>query len=275
MRNKTENIHIIFKEFSRNTLIDNKELNIKSNNIISLEDDLRVGPISNLNFDDKIKDRKNWLSNVLKKTNEVEKIVSNVEKDIEKIDTILNNENHKVFYLWTFNNALDIISTAKLITKLMEFNITIFIIDFNEITLQNKNGNSFCPKSLIEVNSSQVYKIFNNFKQVETEQLIKWESLWKKIEKENSLLRILDNNGNIKSEKETHFDNLLKSFCKNDFQKSARIIGETLVESKFSISDWYLNWRLKKLSEMKKIETIGELKDMRNYEVKITTYNTV
>lgn len=271
MKNKTENIHIIFNEFSRNTLIANKELNIKSNNIISLEDDLRVGPISNLNFNDKIKDRKNWLLNVLKKTNEVEKIISNVEKDIEKIDAILNNENHKIFYLWTFKNALDIISTAKLITKLMEFNSTVFIIDFNEITLQNKKGNSFYPKSLIEVNSSKIYNIFNNFKQLETEQFIKWESLWKKIESENSSLRILDNNGNIKPKKESHFDDILISFCNNKFQKSARIIGYTLVDSEFSISDWYLNWRLKKLSEMKKIETIGELKDMRDYEVKITT----
>ncbi|GGD14947.1 DUF3658 domain-containing protein [Hyunsoonleella pacifica] len=273
MKTKTENIHIIFKEFSRNTLTDNKELNIESKNIISLEDDLRVGPISNLN--NRVKDRKNWLSNVFGKTYFVEKTISNVDKDIEKIDKILKTENPKTFYFWTFKNALDIISTAKLITKLIEFNVTVFIIDFNEITLQNKKGNSFYPKSLIEVNSPQVYQIFKNFKRVETEELVKWKNLWKKIESENSLLRILDNNGDIKSEKETYFDNLLKSFCSDEFKKSARIIGETLIESEFSIPDWYLNWRLKKLSEMKKIETIGELKDIRDYKVKSTTYNTL
>ena len=64
------------------------------------------------------------------------------------------------------------------------------------------------------------------------------------------------------------------SFCSNEFQKSARIIGGTLVETEFSISDWFLNWRLIKMSEMNKIETIGELKDMRDYEVRISTYNT-
>jgi uncharacterized protein len=275
MENKTENIHIIFNEYSRNTLINNKELNIKNNNIISLEDDLRIGPISNLNSNRNISGRKKWLSNILKKTTSVERIVSNVEKDIEKIDKILSNNKHKIFYLWTFKNALDIINTARLITKLIEFKIPVFIIDYNEITLRNQRGNSFYPKSLVEVNSSHIYEIFKYFKQVENEQFIKWESLWKKIESKNSLLRILDNTGNIKPEKESYFDNILKSFCNNELQKSARIVGHTLIKSDFSISDWYLNWRLKMLSEMKKIETIGELKDMRDYEVKITTYNKV
>ncbi len=274
MENKPENIHIIFSEYSRNTLINNKELNIKNNNIISLEDDLRIGPISNLNSNH-ITDRKKWLSNILKKTTTVEKNVSNVEKDIEKIDRILSNKKHKTFYLWTFKNALDIINTAKLIAKLIEFKVTVFIIDYNEITLENQKGNPFYPKSLVEVNSSHINEIFKYFKQIEKEQFIEWESLWKKIENENFSLRILDNNGNIKSEKESYFDNILKSFCQKEFQKPARIVGKTLIESDFSISDWYLNWRLKKLSEMKIIETNGELKDMRDYEVKITTYNTV
>lgn len=274
MENKPENIHIIFSEYSRNTLINNKELNIKNNNIISLEDDLRIGPISNLNSN-QITDRKKWLSNILKKTTTVEKIVSNVEKDIEKIDRILSNKKHKTFYLWTFKNALDIINTAKLMAKLIEFKVTVFIIDYNEITLENQKGNPFYPKSLVEVNSSHINEIFKYFKQIEKEQFIEWESLWKKIENENFSLRILDNNGNIKSEKESYFDNILKSFCQKEFQKPARIVGKTLIESDFSISEWYLNWRLKKLSEMKIIETNGELKDMRDYEVKITTYNTV
>lgn len=275
MKNIPENIHIIFSEYSRNTLINNKELNIKNNNIISIEDDLRIGPISNLNSNHNLKDRKEWLSNILKKTTTVERIVSNVEKDIEKIDRILSTKKHKTFYLWTFNNALDIINTSKLITKLIKFKITIFIIDYNEITLENQKGNPFYPKSLVEVNSSHIHEIFKYFKQIETEQFIKWENLWKKIENENSSLRILDNNGNIKSEKESYFDNILKSFCPKEFDKPARSVAKTLIESDFSIPDWYLNWRLKKLSEMKIIETIGELKDMRDYEIKITTYNTV
>lgn len=276
MNNKTESIHIIFNEFSKKTLTDNKELEIKANNIVSLDDDLRTGPL--LDFNDsinKIEDRKEWLSKVLEKTIWAEKIVSNVEKDIEKLDEILSNEKSKTFYLWTGKNTRDIIGTARLISKLMKFNITIFITDFNKITIKNLKGNSFSPTSLVEIDSSQVHTIFKHFKKLEREQLIEWEELWRKVKTKNSLLRILANNREIKFKKETHFDNLLESFCNNEFQKTARVIAKTLLEIDFSVSDWFLNWRMKKLSEMKKLETNGELRDMRDYEVKITTYNTV
>lgn len=270
MTSNTESIHIIFNEFSRRTLIDNKELNINTDTIISIEDDLRVGPVPNFNSNKEIEDRKEWLSKILEKTIWAEKIISNVNSDIKKIDAILNNGKHKTFYLWTGKNALDIIGAARLITKLKKHNITLFITDFTEVTVLNKNGKSFSPKSLIEVNSCQIHTVFKHFKKLERAQLLQWEELWEKIKSNDSLLRIIDINENIKFAKETHFDNLLQSFCTSEFQKPARIVAKTLLKTDFGVPDWFLNWRLKKMTEMKKLETIGKLEDMRDYEVKIT-----
>lgn len=274
MNNQIENTHIIFNEFARTTLTNNEELNIKPSNIISLEDDLRIGPISSLKSKIELEARKSWFSKVLKHSIKKDQIVSNVEKDIEKINTILSNAKQNKVFIWSGNNSRDIIGAARILTKLKRLNVPLFMANFTEIILQTPLGKSFSPKSLVEVNSSHVYKIFKHFHHVNNEKLIECEKLWRKIESEKSLLRILDNNGGIKFERESHFDKILGSFCSKEFQKPARIIGETLVETKFGISDWFLNWRLIKMSEMKKIETIGELKEMRDFKVRISTYNT-
>jgi hypothetical protein len=56
--------------------------------------------------------------------------------------------------------------------------------------------------------------------------------------------------------------------CKENFQKAASVIGETLVDIDFIVGDSFLNWRLKLLALNEKIDTQGELNEIRDYEVK-------
>lgn len=267
----TEKFHIIFNEFSRETLLHSNKLVINNNSIVSLDDDLRVGPISNFDSENEIEKRKKWMSNVLENTIWTEKVISNIEKGYDKIETIVSSKKHKTFYLWSFKNSLDILATAKLISKLIKLNVSIFIPDSTKVTIKNLSGESFSPKSLVEINSSQVDRVLEHFKKLEPKQLFKWEVLWNEIKSKNSLLRILNDEGEIEFRDETFFDNILKSFCSNEFQKASEIIANTLVETEFGVSDWFLNWRMKELSRIKKIETIGKLNEMRDYKVKITT----
>lgn len=47
------------------------------------------------------------------------------------------------------------------------------------------------------------------------------------------------------------------------------IIGQTLCDSDLNVGDSFLNYRMKQLAFMKKVEFRGELKQMRYYEVRL------
>ena len=87
------------------------------------------------------------------------------------------------------------------------------------------------------------------------------------------MLWILDKNGQIVAKDETYFDSLLMSYCTNEFQAPARIIGQALGHlfrtGHDFIGDGYLSWRLKQLVLMNKIEIRGKLEKMQDYEVKL------
>lgn len=77
------------------------------------------------------------------------------------------------------------------------------------------------------------------------------------------------NGTNVEMQEDSCFDSALLVNCTNEFKKSARVVGESLIDTDFYVSDTILSWRLKELVRQKKLEAKGTLHKMRDYEVKI------
>lgn len=264
-----KDIHIVFNQVGQ-TLLNLQLPGLCNIRLISLEDTLHIGPIGNLHIEENIKKREAWLSAIFGDIYYNEEL-SIVEKDLKRINSLVENpETINDIYMWTGYSTSEIISTARLVSYLSDLNKNIFIIDFPNIPVKRKDGITMYPHSLIETNESQIKELAKHFYLISPNDLQKWEKIWKEIEQNNTMLRILDKDGIIREKDETYFDSFLLSNCNGEFQYAVKVIGRTLCDISFSVGESFLNWRLKKLASAGKIETYGLLRNCREYEIKNT-----
>jgi hypothetical protein len=258
-----ENIHIVFGRIGRRTLIDSNVIDLNKNQVISFDDILNIGPVCDINANEDIQKRIDWLQRVFGNN-----LNFSVEQDLKNIETIVENaDNINQLFIWTGHCVSEIISTARLIYHLSKLDKPIFIANFN-IPVRSVQGDIIYPKALNQTATFQVKDIFEQFELINKIRLQNWRNLWEKVKSENGWLWIRDENGQIIVEKIDYFDSFLLANCKENFQKAASVIGETLVDIDFIVGDSFLNWRLKLLALNEKIDTQGELNEIRDYEVK-------
>lgn len=263
-----ENIHIVFGRIGKRTLIDSNVIDLNNSQVISLGDVLNIGPVCDINANENIQKRKDWLQQVYGDNPNPP-----VEQDLKNIETIVENvDNINQLFIWTGHSVSEIISTARLIYHLSKFDKPIFIANFN-IPFRSIRGDIIYPKALCQTATFQVKEIFEQFDLTDKIKLQDWRDLWAKVKSENGWLWIFDKNGQIIVEKIDYFDSFLLANCNENFQKAARVIGKTLVESDFIVDDSFLNWRLKLLVLTEKIDKQGELNEIRDYEVKTKMVN--
>ncbi len=258
-----ENIHIAFGRVGRRTLIDSHAIDLDKNQIISLDDILNIGSACDINSNEEIQQRKDWLQNVYGADPN-----STVEQDLVSIETIVENADtiDKIF-IWTGHSASEMISTARVLYHLSKLDKPIFIANFNT-PVRSIHGDVIYPKALFATATFHVKDILERFERIDKAKLTDWISLWERVRAGNGQLWILDSKGQINLEQSDYFDSFLLSHCTESFQKAARVIGETLVEIDFNVGDSYLFWRLKQMSLNGKIESKGSFIEMRFCEVK-------
>jgi len=234
-----------------------------------LLDDLSIGPIGDLSSMDGVKKRKEWLEKTFEDLIYKDKIVSDLDKDVATISTIAEEAGRcKDIYIWTGRDSSEIIGTARVLSQI-KCDKRVYVLDFSNILVRNIHGEIVSPKSLVQTASFQVKDVAKHFKPQKSSDLNKWESLWENVQSESSVLRILNAHGAIGHQHETYFDKILLSNSSGEFQKAARVIGQTLADIHSAVSDSYLNWRLQELVQEKKLEFCGRLIEIRDYEVRL------
>jgi len=266
---KTKDLHIVFRHADR-TIMDSSVFDPDDIDIYKLVDDLSIGPICDLVATDEVRSRKEWLENTFGDLMFKEEILSVVDKDITVISKIVEMADKcKDIYIWTGHNVSEVISTARVLSHLIKLDKCIYVLDFSDIQVRNIHGEIVSPKSLLQTASFQIKDVVNHFRRQTITDLQKWESIWSDVQSVRSHLRVLDNDGSICHMQDSYFDTYLLSNCKSEFLKAARVIGATLVDIDFAVSDSYLNWRLKELAIKKKLQYRGQLIDIRDFEVRI------
>jgi hypothetical protein len=91
---------------------------------------------------------------------------------------------------------------------------------------------------------------------------------WKKLCGEEKGVRILEGGKKLSQHDYDYHDSELLSFISNDWVKVSKLISSFLGKAKQSTGDAYLLWRIKQLIAAGKIEAQGEIKNMKDFEVK-------
>ena len=135
-----EKLHIVFGKSTSGLL----RMSFKYNssifgNILSLNDDMSMGPIANLDNISGIRVRKNWWDTVTKDTYYNTWVLNEVDANIEKYQYI-KNDLKKQTYVWVGNDATSIVGFIRLMDQLEGIDKELFLIDCSHKYTRAKNS---------------------------------------------------------------------------------------------------------------------------------------
>jgi len=259
-------LHITFGSFAASVLKESFEINAElKGDVLPLIEDLSIGPLRKIQDETGQEKRTAWLSKIGANTSSLPYLL---ESDRDKYELIRSNLGLRDIYIWCGSDSKSHIGFLRLMYAITEFSDRIFILQFPTM-IQYPIG-EFPFRTIALLRPEQIGSLNHFFKLLNSKQFSDFPNEWLEMSNNNSVLRI--ENDKIVHVADDFFDEMLLSKCTNDFKKSARVVGEVLVDvfDRWQTAhDAYLNWRLKELVKMGKLDYDGILKEMLDYHVKI------
>lgn len=251
----------------------------RENKVIGFPDFFAVGPIRELHNEAGRKSRYEWLRDHLNYPNDFieEEYESRFSKTLAEIDGI---PAHVPIVIWTAENADEQTGMRYLLYLLREKSNDVFLINttiaFQE--LFNTSEYQYYYFHTGEVQPEKLNTIYQEKlkKPLAIEERIQFEKEWIALSKTTGIVRIWEGN-KIQNVNENYFDDLIVSTAQKlhakqkekEFIKSGRIIGDVYGQIDTSVSDAFLEYRLRSLVYEGVFEIKGIPKGMRYYSVKL------
>jgi|SRR6185437_5132102 len=265
-------MHIVFQQEDVKTISKSFDLDESLRaEIIEIKDDFAVGPLKDIYSVEGIEERKQWWRKVLSggdydgrvDTGEV-----NDEKAVQEIKEKLNNNEEETVWIWVAPNKHDVSGYYWLMPQLKEFVGRIYILMLNNLPFINTKGNIFYPENLFEIPPREFLKAKKLARPITASEFEIDPDEWTKICNENKMVRILEGAKKLSQHDADFYDKYLLEFMTPDWQKANKVINQVLSKARQATGDAYLLWRLKELIAADKIDAQGEIKNMKDFEVK-------
>lgn len=265
-------IHIVFEEANINVLQQAIALDeTLTGSIIQIKDDYAVGPLGNIYAAEEMETRKNWWRMVLAGSDIEDKVDSGEvddNKTVQELITILQSNEQEIVWIWMAQNKHDVCSYYWLLPFIKDFQGRVYVLYMNNLPFINEKGNLFYPTNLWQILPKEFIKAKKLARPITLSEFEVDPDEWKKICMENNGVRILEGGKKITSNDYDYYDAALKKYVTGDFQKASKVIYQFLSKEKEITGDAYLLWRLKKLIEENNWEVKGEMKGMKDFEIK-------
>lgn len=265
-------IHIVFQHADVAALAKSFDLDeTLRGDIIEIKDDFAVGPIMNIFSEEGIEARKQWWREVLSGGDIDGKVDSGEVDDIKTVAELvetLNNNSEEVVWIWAAQNKHDVSGYYWLMAWLKDFQGRIFILYLNNLPFINEKGNIFYPENIFEIPAKEFLKAKKLARQITTSEFEVDLDEWTKLCNENKGVRTLEGGKKLIQHDYNYYDAELLKFITHDWQKVNKLFNSFFSKSKNTTGDTYLLWRLKEMIAEGKIDTQGEIKGMKDFEVK-------
>jgi len=264
--------HVVFQQEDVKTLSKSFELDDSlSGKIFEIKDDFAVGPLKDIYTNNGIEERRQWWRNVLAGGDYNAKVDTgevNDPKTVEEIKEELRSKEEETLWIWVASNKHDVSGYYWLITQLKEFAGRIYVLSLNNLPFINDKGHIFYPENLFEIPPREFIKAKKLARQVTSSEFEIDPDEWAKICNEDKTVRILEGAKKLSQHDAGFFDKYILEFVTPDWQKAHKVILHVLNKSKQTTGDAYLLWRVKELITEEKIDAQGEIKNMKDFEVK-------
>ena len=264
--------HVVFQQEDVKALKKSFDLDeTLAGKIYEIKDDYAVGPLKDIYTSEGIAERNEWWRNVLAGGDydgHVDSGEVNDEKTLEEIKENFRSKQDESLWIWVAPNKHDVSGYYWLMAQLQEFAGRIFVLSLNNLPFINEKGHIFYPVNLSEIPPREFIKAKKLARPITLSEFEVDPDEWTKLRNENKMVRILEGAKKLSQHDADYFDKYLLSYITPDWQRAHKIILHVLNKAGQTTGDAYLLWRLKQLIAEDKIDAQGELKNMKDFEVK-------
>ena len=271
-------IHIVFQESDIEALQKSFALDeTMSGEVIQIKDDFAVGPLADIYTEEGIALRKQWWREVLAGGDYdglVDKGNIDDNKTVSELIERLNDNPAEVAWVWAAQNKHDVSGYYWLMSQLKDFQGRIFILYLNNLPFINEKGHIFYPVNLFNIPAKEFVKARKLSRLITPAEFEVDADEWKRICSEMKGVRILEGGKKLVQYDYDFYDDELMKFISSDWQKASKLMHLFLSKAQHSTGDAYLLWRLKKLLDGGKLDAQGEIRNMKDFEVKTKATQT-
>ena len=265
-------IHIVFNEDDIAVLEQAIELDeTLLGEVLQVKDDYAVGPLKDIYTEDGIVARKNWWREVLAGGDADGKVDEGKVEDNRLlaflIERLQADEEEKI-WIWAAQNKHDVSGYYWLMSLLKDFQGRVYILYLNNLPFINEKGQLFYPEWISSIQPKEMTKAKKLARLITTSEFEVDPDEWTKLCNEDKGVRLLEGGKKLSQQDYDFYDADLKNFISVDWQKASKIIHQFLSKNKHTTGDMYLLWRLKLMINDGQFDVQGELKNMKEFEVK-------
>ncbi len=266
-------IHIVFEEANVEALRKSFEIDPSiDGEILLIADDYAVGPIDNTFTEEGITARLIWWKEVLE-GGHYTGIADDGHVDDNKVVTdlkeTLSQNPEEVVWIWAAQNKHDVSGYYWLMSQLKDFQGRIFILYLNNLPFINEKGSIFYPTSLSQISAKDFIKAKKLARPITLSEFEVDPDEWVKLGSENKGVRLLEGGKKLIQRDYDYYDTELLKFVTGNWQKVNKLLHQFFGKAKDTTGDAYLLWRLKQMIDGGKIMMQGDMKNMKEFEVKL------
>ena len=266
-------IHIVFEQANIEALKKSFELDpTLEGDIVSIQDDYAVGPLTNIYAEEGIANRNQWWRNILE-GGRYEGIADdghvNDPKEVEHLKGILKENPDEITWIWAAQNKHDVCGYYWLMSQLKGFQGRIFILYLNNLPFINEKGNIFYPTNLFQIQPKEFLKAKKLARPITLSEFEVDPDEWAKLAAEDKGVRLLEGGKKLVQKGYDYYDAELLKFITKDWIKVNKFFNQFFSKAKETTGDAYLLWRLRQMAEEGKIDIQGNVKNMKEMEVRL------
>ena len=266
-------IHIVFQLSDVAAL--NKAFELEPSfrgEVVCIEDDFAVGPIADIYAPEGIEARKQWWKEVLAGGDYENRLgPGGAGDDNERVATLaqqLRADEREVLWIWAAQNKHDVSGYYWLMSQLKEFQGRIFILYLNNLPFINEKGLIFYPENLFQIPPREFLKARKLARPITLSEFEVDPDEWYRHCNENVGVRILEGGKKLSQHPYTYYDDELRKLITGDWIKASKLISQFLSKSRQTTGDAYMLWRIKQMVAAGELDVQGELRGMRDFEIK-------
>ena len=268
-------IHVVFNEPDVEVIKKAIELDASlSGEVLLIRDDYAVGPLLDIYTPEGAAERKDWWRMIFAGSDHegiVDEGKVNDEQVLLNIKEALANEEAEQVWIWAAQNKHDVCGYYWLVAQLSEFHGRVEILYLNNLPFINEKGNIFYPDWLSQIQPKEFLKAKKLARPITTSEFEVDADEWNKITADGKMVRLLEGGKKLIQKDVDYYDADLTKYITADAQKANKVINAFLSKNKETTGDAFMLWRLKELALQPQFEVQGELKGLKDFDIKKRT----
>lgn len=241
-------IHIVFEPSGADVLKKSITLDESlDGEILVIKDDFAAGPVANIYEAEGFQARKAWWQTVLEYSPYIDQLdIVDDKMTVHQLKKKLEETEESV-WIWMGQNPHDVCGYYWLISQLADYQGRIQVIYLNNLPFINEEGGIFYPQYLHQIQPKEFLKAKRLARPVTLSEFELDPDEWRKICREDEMVRILEGGKKIASKDVTFFDKDILAALGEKTVKLPRLLSSLLPKMPIKTGDAFLVWRIREL----------------------------